>query len=123
MDPAHSALHTSANRMGRLVNQQLNVFSIETAINNQMYGGMLDFLHKNEDRFTDWDRMRLMGFSWAMGAVSNDLRRQVTQQYSAAFGMTGVWAGEPEAVDRQALARVFQEYAVPVKGQSDILIV
>jgi hypothetical protein len=37
--------------------------------------------------------------------------------------MTGVWAGETETVHRQALARVFQQYAVPVKGQSDILIV
>ena len=37
--------------------------------------------------------------------------------------MTGVWAGETEAVHNKALARVFQQYAVPVKGQSDILIV
>src|ERR1700726_1833576 len=44
MDPPRSALHTSANRMGRLVNEHVNVFTIETAINNQMYGGMLDFL-------------------------------------------------------------------------------
>ncbi len=37
--------------------------------------------------------------------------------------MTGVWAGETETVHQHALARVFQQYAVPVKGQSDILIV
>src|SRR5437588_8578175 len=37
MDPQHSALHRSADRMGRLINQQLNVFSIETAGNNRMY--------------------------------------------------------------------------------------
>ena len=28
-----------------------------------MYGGMLDFLQKNEDRFRDWDLMRLKGLS------------------------------------------------------------
>src|SRR5579859_2513826 len=32
MDPTRSALHTSANRMGQLVNQQVKVFSIETAV-------------------------------------------------------------------------------------------
>jgi len=122
MDPTRSALHTSANRMGRLVNQQLNVFSIETAVNNQMYGGMLDFLHKNEDRFSDWDRLRLKGFRWTMGNVSDDLRRQMLRQYAAPYGMTGVWAGETETVHRQALARVYQQYMVPVKGQSDVLI-
>ena len=38
--------------MGKIVNRNVNVFTIETAINNRMYGGMLDFLHKNEDRFS-----------------------------------------------------------------------
>jgi hypothetical protein len=123
MDPTRSALHRSANRIGKLINQQLNVFSIETAVNNQMYGGMLDFLQKNEDRFSDWDRMRLKGFRWTLGSLSNDLRRQMLQQYAAPYGMTGVWAGETDAVHRQALSRVFQQYAVPVKGQSDVLIV
>src|SRR5271167_3209389 len=51
MDPTRSALHSSANRIGRIVNEQVNVFSIETAVNTQMYGGMLDFMQKNEDRF------------------------------------------------------------------------
>ncbi|MGH7247422.1 MAG: lactate racemase domain-containing protein, partial [Pseudomonadota bacterium] len=123
MDPNHSALHSSASRMGRLVNQQVKVFSVETAVNNRMYGGMLDFMHKNEDRFTDWDRMRLKGFRWTLDNLSNDLRRQMLNRYAAPYGMTGVWAGETETVHRQALARVFQQYAVPVKGQSDILIV
>jgi lactate racemase len=123
MDPANSALHHSANRMGKLINRQLNVFSIETAVNTRMYGPMLDFLHKNEDRFSDWDRLRLKGFRWTLNAMSNELRRQALSQYAAPYGMTGVWAGETETVHRQALARVFQQYAVPVSGQSDILIV
>jgi lactate racemase len=123
MDPANSALHHSANRMGKLINQQLNVFSIETALNTQMYGSMLDFLHKNEDHFSDWDRLRLKGFRWTLGTMSNELRRQALCQYAAPYGMTGVWAGETETVHRQALARVFQQYAVPIKGQADIVIV
>src|SRR5262249_41629786 len=65
----------------------------------------------------------LKGFRWTLGAMSYELRRQSLYQYAAPYGMTGVWAGETETVHRQALARVFQQYAVPVKGQSDILIV
>jgi Lactate racemase N-terminal domain len=122
MDPARSGLHRSANRMGRVVNQHLNVFTLETAVNTRMYGSMLDFLHKNEDKFTDWDRTRLSAMRWTTGNMSNDLRRQVMNQYAAPYGMTGVWAGETEAVHQKTLARVFQQYSVPVKGQSDILI-
>ena len=123
MDPNHSALHRSADRMGRVINSQLNVFTLETAVNNNMYGGMLDFLHKNEDRFTDWDHVRLKGFQWTMRNLSDDLRRQMLRNYASPYGMTGIWAGETEAVHRKALAKVFQQYAVPVKGQADILIV
>jgi hypothetical protein len=123
MDPTRSGLHRSANRMGRLVNEHLNVFTVETAVNTRMYGSMLDFLHKNEDKFTDWDRTRLGAMRWATGNMSNDLRRQAMQRYAAPYGMTGVWAGETEAVHQKTLARVFQQYSVPVKGQSDILIV
>ena len=123
MDPTRSALHRSANRMGQIVNRNVNVFTIETAINNRMYGGMLDFLHKNEDHFSDWDRARLNTFKWTLGNVSDGMRREGLRRYASPFGMTGVWAGETEAVHQKALARVFQQYAVPVKGQSDILIV
>ncbi len=122
MDPTRSALHRSADRMGRLINRSLNVFSIETAVNNRMYGGMLDFLHKNEDQFSDWDRARLKTFKWTLRNLSNDMRRQMLHQYTSPYGMTGVWAGETESVHLKALDRVYQQYCVPVQGQSDIAI-
>jgi lactate racemase len=87
-----------------------------------MYGGMLDFLQKSEDRFNDWDRLRLKGLRWTLSNLSNDLRRQALHQYAAPYGMTGIWAGETDAVHRQALARMYQQYSVPVKGQADVLI-
>ncbi|HKD67983.1 MAG TPA: lactate racemase domain-containing protein [Candidatus Binataceae bacterium] len=123
MDPTRSGLHRSADRMGKIVNRNVNVFTIESAINNRMYGGLLDFLHKNEDRFSDWDHARLSTFKWTLRNLSDGMRREMLRRYAAPYGMTGVWAGETEAVHSKALARVFQQYAVPVKGQSDILIV
>ncbi|HYA35064.1 MAG TPA: lactate racemase domain-containing protein, partial [Candidatus Binataceae bacterium] len=123
MDPTRSALHRSADRMGRLVAKSLNVFTLESAVNTRMYGSMLDFLHKNEDQFSDWDQVRLKGFRWTMGNTSAEMRRQVLYNYAAPYGMTGIWAGETEAVHRKTLAKVFQQYSVPVKGQSDVLIV
>ena len=64
--------------------------------------------------------MRLKGFRWTLGNMSDSMRRQVLNQYAAPYSMTGVWAGETDAVHRKALARVFQQYAVPVKGQSNV---
>ena len=36
-------------RMGRLAHKTLNVFTIETTVNNRMFDKNLDFLYKNED--------------------------------------------------------------------------
>ena len=122
-DPARAGQLAATERMGKLLNRSLNVFALEATINNRMYGGLLDFLGKAEDRFNDWDRTRLAGLQWAARNLSDGLRRQALDRYAAPFAMTGVWAGETEGVHHRASARVFQQYAVPVKGQSDILIV
>ena len=67
MDPNHSALHRSAEPHGahRSIRNSMCSRSRPPSTTN-MYGGMLDFLHKNEDRFTDWDRVRLKGFQWTL---------------------------------------------------------
>src|SRR5262245_61902756 len=58
MDPARSELSRKFERMGKIVDQHMNVFHIETALNNDMFLGPMGFLNKNEDNFTDAD--------WAM---------------------------------------------------------
>ena len=112
----------SADRIARVINEHVNVFAVEATANNRLYGSALDFLHKNEDAFNDWDRTRLKGLRWALENMSNEFRHQLTQQYSAPYGLTGVWAGRAEAVRQKAGARAFQQHAVPVNGQTDILI-
>src|SRR5690606_9248747 len=49
MDPAGSALAQVIARMGRVANEKLNVFTIESTINNRMFDRPLEFLAKNED--------------------------------------------------------------------------
>ena len=43
MDPARSALNHKVVQLGKIVDEKLNVFHIETAINNRMYGADMDF--------------------------------------------------------------------------------
>ena len=58
MDPKHSALHHSVNRIGEVCEQHMKVFHIETVLNNRMFSGPLDFLMKNEDEFTESDTLK-----------------------------------------------------------------
>ena len=48
MDPKKSELANRVGRMGRLANQKLSVFTIESTINNRMFDRPLEFLAKNE---------------------------------------------------------------------------
>src|SRR5450432_1201069 len=61
MDPGHSELHRSTDRIGRVIDKNLKVFHIETVINNRMFDGPMTFLGKNEDHYTEFDRLKLEG--------------------------------------------------------------
>ncbi len=122
MDPSSSALATSVERMGRLTNQKLNVFTIETTINNRMFDRPLEFLAKNEDDLTTTERNSLRALKFTLSKLPQPARQAIFQRVPSPFGITGVFAGETEAAHAQTLRRSYEQYLVPVVGQADILI-
>lgn len=122
MDPSSSELNTSVVRMGRLANKKLNVFTIETTVNNRMFDTPLEFLAKNEDDLTRTERNALRALQFTLDKVPQPARQAIFQRVPSPFGVTGVFAGETEAVHEHTLKRSYEQYLVPVTGQSDILI-
>lgn len=122
MDPSSSELNTSVVRMGRLANKKLNVFTIETTVNNRMFDTPLEFLAKNEDDLTRTEKNALRALRFTLDQVPQAARQAIFQRVPSPFGVTGVFAGETEAVHEHTLRRSYEQYLVPVVGQSDILI-
>src|SRR5262249_28523514 len=122
MDPPSSALATSVERMGRLVNKTLNVFTIETTINNRMFDRPLEFLHKNEDDLTPTEKAALSGLRFTLDKLPQPARQAIFTRVPSPYGITGVFAGETEAVHAHTLAKRHDQYLVPVKGQADVLV-
>jgi nickel-dependent lactate racemase len=122
MDPRKSALATSVDRMGRLVEKALNVFHIETTLNNRMFDRALDFLHINEDDWTPAQRAASRGLRFTLSKLPQVARQAVFQRIPSPYGVTGVFAGECEAVHRHTLDRCHAQYLVPIQGQADILV-
>lgn len=122
MDPASSALNSSVERMGRLTNKHLNVFTIETTVNNRMFDRNLDFLAKNEDDFNSTERAALRALMFTLDKLPQPARQAIFQRVPSPYGVTGVFAGETEAVHAHTIKRSFEQYCVPVYGQADILI-
>jgi hypothetical protein len=122
MDPKKSELATSVERMGRLVNKKLNVFTIETTINNRMFDRPLEFLAKNEDDLSGFETAALKALTATLSKVPQPARQAIFNRVPSPYGTTGVFAGETEAVHERTLARCYERYLVPVKGQADILV-
>ncbi len=122
MNPATSALNRSVERMGRLVNKKLKVFTIETAVNNRMFDRPLEFLAKNEDELSAVETTALRALRFTLDKLPQPARQAIFQKVPSPYGVIGVHAGETEAVHKKTLAKNFEQYCVPVEGQADILI-
>mgnify|MGYP000579339185 CR=1 FL=1 len=122
MDPAASELNTSVVRMGKLLQQKKKIFTIETTINNRMFDRPLEFLAKNEDDLSAAERMSLRALKLALDKTPQGLRQTIFNKVPSPYGVTGVWAGETEAVHKETLKRSYEQYLVPVVGQADILV-
>ncbi|MBL8600291.1 MAG: DUF2088 domain-containing protein [Myxococcales bacterium] len=122
MDPKSSELNTVVVRQGRVANKALNVFTIETTINNNMFDKPLSFLHKNEDDWSGNEKLAFKAMKYALDRTPSHLRQEIFQRVPSPFEITGVFAGETEAVHAKTLERCFEQYCVPIEGQADILV-
>jgi lactate racemase-like protein len=122
MDPKSSMLSTKVERMGAIVDRHMNVFHIETALNNRMFGGPTAFLSKNEDEFTELDRLKFEGMRWTLSKMPAAAKRKLFHSIPAQYQLIAVHAGKTEPVHERILAKTFEQYMVNIRGQSDILI-
>jgi hypothetical protein len=122
MHPDQSALAHSVERIGSVCEQNMKIFHIETVLNNRMFEGPLDFLMKNEDDFTEADRLKFQGIKWTLDRTPVALRREVFMRTPAAYELIACNAGACEPVHDRTLEKCYEQYCIEVEGQADILI-
>jgi hypothetical protein len=122
MDPERSELHRSVNRIGRLVDRELNVFHIETTINNRMFDGPLGFLMKREEDYGELDRLKLAGMRALLKRMPAAAKRKLFQSVPAAYDVIAVHAGRTEPTHARILEASWRQYVVDVDFQADVLV-
>ena len=123
MDHKHSAMHHSAWRIGRVIKDTVKVFQIETTLNNDIFPKPYDFLQKREWEWSVKDQA-LDARRCAAGCRSRrrSCKHKMFHDLRSVYGLTGVNAGEVEAVHTRTLEKVHQQHLVEVQGQSDVLV-
>jgi hypothetical protein len=122
MDPKKSALNTKVERMGAIVQEHMNVFHIETALNNRMFGNQLSFLGRNEDEYSEVERMKFEAMRWSLSKLPAAAKRKMFHSIPSPYEVIAVAAGKTEPVHREILKKNEEQYYVKLRGQSDIVI-
>jgi hypothetical protein len=122
MDPKKSALNTKVERMGAIVQEHMNVFHIETALNNRMFGNQLSFLGRNEDEYSEVERMKFEAMRWSLSKLPAAAKRKMFHSMPSPYEVIAVAAGKTEPVHREILKKNEEQYYVKLRGQSDIVI-
>jgi hypothetical protein len=121
-DPPHSAMHHSYDRMSALLAEHVKIFTIETTVNNDTFPSQLGFLNKREWEWSIRDQASYVAVKRANDLAPAKMRRKIWHSTQAAYGITGVHAGDPRAVHPRTLANVHRQQLTEVNGQSDVLV-
>jgi nickel-dependent lactate racemase len=122
MEPARSALSAKMERVGQLIESKVDVFHIETTVNNRMFDAPLDILAKNEDELSAAEEKGLKALVKTLKLLPQPARQAIFDKVPAPYEMIAVYAGKCEPVHAAILEKVHQQLLVPVRGQSDIVI-
>jgi hypothetical protein len=122
MDQHRSELHSSNWRMGRhIAASGVNVFQIETTLNNDTFPDQFRFLQRREWEWSVRDRAGFLAVSKSLDRTPERLARSIFQSIRAPHAVTSVQAGEVEAVHAQATEHLLAQQGVDVAGQTDVL--
>ena len=123
MNPNNSALHKSCDRMGKIVEDKVNIFKIETTINNNSMPKWLTFLRKSYDQYNLLDRINLYANKFTTDLLPSNLKRKIFDKIIAApYGLTGINAGRTNLVHEKTLENVYKQQTISIKDQADIMI-
>ena len=126
MDPTcgQSALHDSCTRMGHVLRDSgVRIFTIETTLNNDTFPKQFGFLNKREWEWSLADQAMFLAAKRANDFGPGKVRHEFWQRLKADYSVTGITAGETEAVHEVTLANIFRQQLTEVDGQSDVLVI
>ncbi|MGH7921620.1 MAG: lactate racemase domain-containing protein, partial [Candidatus Dormibacteraceae bacterium] len=121
MHPPDSALHQSCIRQGQLIEDQVRVFHVETAVNNHCFPSVAGFMQKRETDWTATDQASYLAIKQLTDIAPPSVKQTVFHSMRGPYGLTAVNAGQVDAVHERTLEAVRAQLTTEVSGQSDVV--
>ena len=121
-DHTRSAMNRSCDRAGKIINQKLKVFHVETVLNNRMFDPKMPFFTKNEDRHSALDKAMFHTTRFALSKLSRPAKRKILFGIPAPYEPVAVHAGATLPTHEKSLAYCYAQYCCPLEGQSDVVV-
>ena len=121
-DHTRSEMNRSCDRIGKIVNQHLKVFHIETVLNNRMFDPRMAFFTKNEDHYNAFDAAMFHASKYGLSKLSRPAKRKILFAIPAPYEPIAVHAGATLPTHEKTLAYCYAQYCCPLQGQSDVVV-
>ena len=98
MHPPSSELHHVLDRMGEVLEENNNIFHIETTLDTNTFPKAFGFLQKQERYLNAFDKLNLHVSRGVLAMTPASVRRKAFMQMRAPYGMTSIQAGRNDSV-------------------------
>lgn len=123
-DPGRSALHKSINRIGKKIQETVDIFHVETVVDENLFPWYLTWVLVLKRDMAQWQKLFMHVTLAALRVLPLWARKWAFWGPLSwgPYGLVQVHAGETVAVHEKTLEANYRDKVIDVEGQADVLI-
>jgi len=112
----------TADELARVLADTLPVFSVEAALNTDVFPAATRLLGKREWEWNIRDQATFVGLRGALTVAPNRFQHAAFDRSGAPYGVIAVAAGDPARTQQQTRVALTGQHRVEVEGQVDVMV-
>ena len=122
MQPDHSFMHASIERINRIIQKHTRIMVLEAAMNTQTYPAHVRYLSKPRERCNALERVLKAAAPLSMKLLPEEARFRIFSSIKSAYSPIEINVGSVDAVHDRTLKLLRQQLEITVDQQYDTLV-
>ena len=122
MQPDHSSMHASIERINRIIQKHTRIMVLEAAMNSQTYPAHVRYLSKPRERCNALERVLKAAAPLSMKLLPEEARFRIFSSIKSAYSPIEINVGSVDAVHDRTLKLLRQQLEITVGQQYDTLV-